>query len=80
MLVVIDTTLLWFYYFLYKKLKPLIKLKDEINRFSDGDLDIDTSMEGEDEISQVSNEFNKAIENIRDLNSSRKTIYEEYSA
>jgi two-component system OmpR family sensor kinase len=68
----IDLALIWFFYFLYKKLKPLIKLKNEINKFSEGNLDIDTSAKGEDEISQVSNEFNNAIKKIRDLNSSRK--------
>ncbi|QKF82085.1 ArsS family sensor histidine kinase [Halarcobacter ebronensis] len=72
MLIAIDITLLWFYYFLYKKFKPLIKLKNEINRFYEGDLNIDTSMKGKDEISEVSNEFNNAIEKIRDLNNSRK--------
>lgn len=68
----IDIILIWFYYFLYKKLRPLLKLKNEINKFSEGNLDIDTSAKGEDEISQVSNEFNNAIEKIRELNSSRK--------
>ncbi|WP_228711946.1 ArsS family sensor histidine kinase [Halarcobacter ebronensis] len=72
MLIAIDITLLWFYYFLYEKFKPLIKLKNEINRFYEGDLNIDTSMKGKDEISEVSNEFNNAIEKIRDLNNSRK--------
>lgn len=71
-LVLIDVLLIWFYYFLFKKLNPLIKLKNEINKFSDGNLDIDTSTEGKDEISQVSNEFNNAIKKISDLNGSRK--------
>ncbi|WP_320034048.1 ArsS family sensor histidine kinase [Halarcobacter sp.] len=71
-LLFIDILLVWFYYFLFKKLKPLIKLKNEINKFSEGNLEIDTTLEGDDEIAQVSNEFNNAIEKIRDLNSSRK--------
>ena len=71
-LFLVDISLVWFYYFLFKKLKPLIKLKNEINKFSDGNLEIDTSIEGDDEIAQVSNEFNNAIEKIRELNSSRK--------
>jgi len=70
----IDISLIWFYIFLYKKLKPLSRLKNEINKFSDGNLDINTSVEDEakDEISEISNEFNNAIEKIRNLNNSRK--------
>jgi len=71
-LLFIDILLVWFYYFLFKKLKPLIKLKNEINKFSEGSLEINTTIDGDDEIAQVSNEFNNAIEKIRDLNSSRK--------
>lgn len=70
----IDILLVWFYYFLYNKLKPLIKLKNEIAKFSDGNLDVDTSVEGYDEIAQVSNEFNTAIKKIRDLGDSRKVF------
>lgn len=72
LLLLIDILLAWFYYFLYKRLKPLIKLKDEITKFSNGDLNINTKVKGKDEIAQVSNEFNNAISKIRDLNDSRK--------
>lgn len=68
----IDILLAWFYYFLYKKLKPLIKLKNEITKFSNGELNIDTKVKGKDEIAEVSNEFNNAILKIKDLNDSRK--------
>ncbi len=71
-LFIIDFLLIWFFYFLYKKLKPLQKLKNEIVKFSTGDLDINTKVIGKDEIAQVSNEFNNAIKKIRDLNDSRK--------
>jgi len=67
-----DILLGWFYYFLYKKLKPLVRLKNEITKFSYGNLDINTKAVGNDEISQVSNEFNNAITKIRELNDSRK--------
>ena len=60
-----------FYIFLYKKLQPLGVLKKDISRFSKGSLDIDTSCEGKDEISEVSNEFNNAIKQIRALTNSR---------
>lgn len=71
-LISIDILLIWFYYFLYRKLKPLNKLKNEIAKFSVGNLNIDTQIKGKDEIAQVSNEFNNAIKKIKDLNDSRK--------
>lgn len=71
-LLIIDSLLIWFYYFLYTKLKPLINLKNEITKFSKGNLDINTKVRGKDEIAQVSNEFNNAIKKIRELNDSRK--------
>ena len=71
-LLFIDLLLIWFYYFLYKKLKPLITLKNNIVKFSRGDLNINTEVIGNDEISQVSNEFNEAIKKIRELSDSRK--------
>lgn len=71
-LLIIDILLIWFYYFLYKKLIPLYRLKNEIVKFSKGNLDINTKIDGKDEIAQVSNEFNNAIEKIKDLDDSRK--------
>ena len=68
----IDILLIWFYIFLFNKLKPLLKLKQEISKFSNGVLDINTKVEGKDEIAQVSNEFNNTIEKIKELNDSRK--------
>jgi len=60
-----------FYIFLISKVKPLTKLKENILYFSQGNLDIDTSCKGYDEISEVSNEFNNAIIQIRNLTNSR---------
>jgi two-component system OmpR family sensor kinase len=60
-----------FYVFLIQKLQPLQKLKNDIVKFSKGDLDIDTSCIGKDEISEVSNEFDKAIKEIKLLTNSR---------
>jgi two-component system OmpR family sensor kinase len=60
-----------FYIFLINKLKPLKTLKDNISKFADGDLEINTLCDGKDEISEVSNEFNNAIEQIRILTKSR---------
>ena len=68
----IDLLLAWFYYFIYKKLKPLVNLKNEITKFSNGNLNVNTETIGKDEISQVSNEFNNAIIKIRELYDSRQ--------
>ena len=60
-----------FYIFLLQKVKPIINLKKNIQEFSKGNLEIDTSCMGYDEISEVSNEFNNAIAQIRNLTNSR---------
>lgn len=67
----IDTLLLWFFFFLKKKLIPLYNLKREIIKFSKGDLSISTKNDGNDEISQVANEFDQAIVQLRQLKESR---------
>jgi len=67
----LNSTFLLFYLFLLKKLSPLKKLKNDIAKFSKGDLSIDTSTDGKDEISEVSNEFNNAIQEIKELTESR---------
>ena len=69
--ILLNIVFLVFYIFLIKKLKPLTKLKENILDFSKGNLDIDTSCKGYDEISEVSNEFNNAISEIRNLTNSR---------
>jgi two-component system OmpR family sensor kinase len=55
-----------------RKIKPLRKLKRQMDKFGKGSLDIDCSRDGEDEISQVSNSFQHAVEQIQKLNSSRQ--------
>ena len=69
--ILLNIVFISFYIFLIKKLKPLQNLKKDIVKFSNGCLDIDTSCIGKDEISEVSNEFNNAIEQIRTLTQSR---------
>jgi len=69
--ILLNITFLLFYLFLINKLSPLNRLKTNIQKFSKGDLDIDTSCSGEDEISEVSNEFNRAIKEIKQLSESR---------
>lgn len=67
----LNITFLLFYLFLINKLSPLKKLKINILEFAKGNLDIDTSSKGKDEISEVSNEFNNAIIEIKELTHSR---------
>ncbi len=67
----LNIVLISFYIFLVKRLKPLKKLKESIADFAKGDLEINTTRDGKDEISDLSNEFNNAIQQIRDLTYSR---------
>ena len=55
-----------------RKIKPLRRLKRQMDKFGDGSLNIDCKRDGEDEISQVSNSFQHAVEQIKKLNSSRQ--------
>ncbi len=55
-----------------KKIKPLRKLKREMDKFAQGNLNINCYRDGEDEISQVSNSFANAVEQIKKLNHSRQ--------
>jgi two-component system, OmpR family, sensor kinase len=55
-----------------RKLKPLRRLKRQMDRFAKGDLDINCKTDGEDEISQVANAFHNAVEQINKLNHSRQ--------
>ena len=70
-LVIIDILLIWFLVFLRKKLKPLFILKENMIKLSNGDLSITTKTNGKDEISEVANEFDNAIKQLKQLRDSR---------
>ncbi len=55
-----------------RRIKPLRKLKREMDKFAKGDLEISCASDGEDEISQVSNSFQNAVNQIKKLNQSRQ--------
>lgn len=55
-----------------RKLKPLRRLKRQMDRFAKGDLNINCKTDGEDEIAQVSNAFHNAVTQINKLNQSRQ--------
>ncbi len=60
------------YFVIIKKLKPIKKLKSEIDKFANGNLNINCRIDGNDEIAELANAFNHSVEQIRKLNSSRK--------
>lgn len=68
---IILVILLISYIFIIRKIKPLRKLKREIDKFANGNLQIKNVSVGEDEISQVSNAFYNAVTQIDKLNKSR---------
>ena len=68
----IGVILLLTYIMTIKKLKPIRKIKSEMEKFANGDLDIDCRMENDDEIAEVANAFNHAVSQIRQLNNSRR--------
>ncbi len=55
-----------------RKIKPLRKLKREMDKFGKGYLDINCYRDGKDEISQVSNSFQHAVEEIKKVKDSRQ--------
>lgn len=67
----LNALLLSFYLYVRKKLKPLQELKIKIVQFSEGALEVSPPQRGKDEITEVSNEFNNAIEKIKTLQESR---------
>lgn len=64
--------LLFIYIWIMRALKPLDDLKKEIQKFSNGDLNISCRSDKKDEIAQLANEFDKAANKISLLLSSRQ--------
>ncbi|PSM51692.1 two-component system sensor histidine kinase [Campylobacter blaseri] len=60
------------YLFIIRKIKPLRKIKRQINKFANGDLDIAKISTGNDEISEVGEAFYNAVMEIKKLNESRQ--------
>lgn len=59
------------YFILMKKIEPLKKLHNGITEFSNGDLSVHISNDSKDEIGQISQSFNNAVQNINTLIESR---------
>ncbi len=63
--------LLLIYWSIWLKLKPLKSLQKCIRKFGEGDLNVHCAIEGSDEIAQVSQAIDEAIDRIRMLIDSR---------
>ncbi len=67
----VNLAVMLFYLYVVRRLWPLQRLKRTIGDFAGGDTAVRARIEGEDEIAQVANEFDRAIEKIDELQSSR---------
>jgi two-component system OmpR family sensor kinase len=64
--------LLILYLWILRKIRPIKKIKREIDKFAAGNLDIDCKMQTNDEIAEVGNAFNHAVGEIKKLMNSRR--------
>lgn len=69
--IAIDLLILAFFAYLIKKLSPLHRLKNAIIDFKEGDTRLNVPIEGKDEISQITYEFNHALEKIASMKEAR---------
>ncbi len=69
-LTIISIILISFFYIL-RRFYPLRKLRDNIKKFAEGELQLSFKVSGNDEISEVSNEFDNAARKINILIESR---------
>ncbi|MDR2341655.1 MAG: ArsS family sensor histidine kinase [Campylobacteraceae bacterium] len=60
------------YIFTIRKIRPLKKLKQQIDKFAMGDFDAPKPYSGTDEISEVANAFYTSVNHIKKLNHSRQ--------
>ncbi|OHD99687.1 MAG: hypothetical protein A3E21_07710 [Sulfurimonas sp. RIFCSPHIGHO2_12_FULL_36_9] len=67
----IDTLILIFFAYLFRKLLPLYRLKNAIRMFKEGDISLDAPSNGKDEISEVTKEFNLVLEKIASMREAR---------
>ncbi len=73
-LIFIFVILFWIFMYIWviKNLLPLKKLENNIKEFANGNFDIDCKSNSLDEISQISNEFYKAVNRIKELTENRR--------
>jgi two-component system OmpR family sensor kinase len=63
-----------FYWWVIRSIKPLVELRQTIEKFSEGDLDIECRSDKGDEIADVANAFDTAVKKIRDLLQARQLL------
>ncbi len=66
--------LLVLYIWVIRSISPLSNLKNQIIRFSEGDLNISCKSDKKDEIAEVANAFDLAVDTIRNLLQSRQLL------
>ena len=64
-------TLIFFYILVLRSLLPLRKLRREVKKFANGDMDIEIISNNKDEIGELSREFTKAANKINEMNKAR---------
>lgn len=69
--IIIDLLILLFFAYLVRKLLPLQRLKNAIVHFKEGDTHLKMPINGEDEISQITHEFNLVLEKIASMKEAR---------
>jgi len=69
--VTVDTLILLFFIYLVRKLYPLHRLKNAIMAYKDGDTCLNIPITGDDEISQITSEFNQVLEKISAMKEAR---------
>jgi len=70
--VLVFLLIIMLYLWIVRSLRPLSLLKRQIKTFSEGNLDIQCASPHKDEIAEVANEFDHAVEMIRELLQSRQ--------
>ncbi len=68
---VVNISLIWFFLFIRKKLRPLLSLKEDMINLSKGSFKITTKINGKDEISELTREFSNALKQLKELRDSR---------
>jgi len=64
----------FFYWWVIRSVKPLVELRRTIEKFSDGDLDIECHSDRGDEIADVANAFDTAVKKIKELLQARQLL------
>ncbi len=62
------------YWWVLRSIRPITELKHTIEKFSDGDLNIECRSDKGDEIAEVANAFDTAVKKIRDLLHARQLL------